>query len=249
SSAPICALTAASSPSSSSSRIAATCTPSSFVSTRMFCGSSVFESSAASTVGFQCSRSEYTLTISDAPSAHPTSKAELLPPPVSLTADVARRGVTIAVAVSRSRSSGGKLRERACRRGERARIFQHGREEIAVRAATLERDLHREVTRHDSVPELVPAQRRRDRRAGLRPNRVHGRDRLAPAVLPVVDEHALALLLQPLRRHEPGMPRFEQTRRLLGEVVGLLERRAPRDRCHHVNAVGAARLDVTREPD
>src|SRR4051794_470469 len=130
-------------------------------------------------------------------------------------------------------SSGSKLRERACGRRERARIFQHRREEIAVRAAALERDLHREVARNDSVPEFLPPKRRRHGRAGLRPHRVDGRDRLAPAVLPMIDEHALALLLQPLSRHEPGMPRLEQPRRLLGEVVCLLEGRAPRDRRDH----------------
>ena len=116
-------------------------------------------------------------------------------------------------------------------------------------AAALERDLHREVARLDPVPQLLPAKRRRHRRAGLRPHRVHGRDRLAVPVLPVVDEHALALLLQPLRRQQPGMPRLEQPRRLLREVVRLLERRAARDRRDDVDPVGAARLHVARQAD
>ena len=67
------------------------------------------------------------------------------------------------------------------------------------------------------------------------------------AVLPVVDEHALALLLQPLRRDLARVALLEQPRRLLREVVGLLERRPARDRRDDVDAVGAARLHVARQ--
>ena len=130
------------------------------------------------------------------------------------------------------------------RRGERTRILQHGRVEIAVLFDPLERLLHAEVARPDRRRQLLPAKRRRDRSAGLGANRVHGGDRLAVAVLPVVDEHALALLLQPLGRDLARVALLEQPRRLLGEVVGLLERRPSRDRRDDVDSVGAARLHV-----
>src|SRR5512133_4257551 len=88
-----------------------------------------------------------------------------------------------------------------------------------------------------------------DRSAGLRADAVDGRDRLPPAVLPVVDEDALALLLQPLGRDLARMPLLEQAGGLLREGVRLLEGRAPRDRRDHVDAVGAARLHVAGQAD
>ena len=86
---------------------------------------------------------------------------------------------------------------------------QHRLEQVAVLVHARERLAHAEVARPHLLAELLPAQRRRDRRARLWPHRVRRGDRLAVPVLPVVDEHAAALLLQPLRRHEPRVLRFE----------------------------------------
>ena len=94
--------------------------------------------------------------------------------------------------------------ERAQRRPERLAAAQHRLVQVAVLLDALERDRHREVARADRVGQLLPAERRRDGRAGLRAHGVDRRDRLAVAVLAVVDEHALALLLQPLGRDLAG---------------------------------------------
>ena len=59
----------------------------------------------------------------------------------------------------------------------------------------------------------------------LRPHRVDRRDRLAVAVLAVVDEHARPLLLQPLGRHLTGMLGLELPREQLRELVRVVERR------------------------
>jgi hypothetical protein len=60
----------------------------------------------------------------------------------------------------------------------------------------------------------------------------------------MVDEDAAPLALQPLRRHEAGMPRLEQPGGGGREVVRLPEARAATDRREHVDPVGAARLHV-----
>src|SRR5205085_5172090 len=60
---------------------------------------------------------------------------------------------------------------------------------------------------------------------------------------------ALALLLHPLGRKLAWMTLLEQARRALGEVVRLLEGRAPRDRRDDVDPVRAARLHVARQPE
>ena len=69
----------------------------------------------------------------------------------------------------------------------------------------------------------------------------------SPRVLAVVDEHALALVLQPFGRDQPRVPLLEPSRHALRERVGLLEGRSARNRDEHVNPVGAARLDVGLE--
>src|SRR6187402_28752 len=80
---------------------------------------------------------------------------------------------------------------------ERLTAAEHRLEEVAVLLDALERLAHAEATRRHVLRELVPAKRRRDRSAGLRPHGVDRRDRLPSRVLPVVDEYALALALQP----------------------------------------------------
>src|SRR5580765_6136718 len=106
---------------------------------------------------------------------------------------------------------------------------------------------HAEVARPEPRLQLLPAKRRRHRRARLRTHGVHRGDRLAVAVLPVIDENSLALLLQPLGGDLARMAGLEQPRQLLRERVRLRERRTPCDRRDDVDAVGAARLDVARQ--
>ena len=53
-----------------------------------------------------------------------------------------------------------------------------------------------------AVGDLVPAERRRDARVGQRAHRVRGASRAVLRVLVVVEEHAVALLLPPLRGRE-----------------------------------------------
>ena len=97
-------------------------------------------------------------------------------------------------------------------RAERLAATQHRLEEVAVPLDPFERLAPAEVPRPHLLAELLPAQRRRDRRARLRPHRVGRRDRLAVPVLAVVDEDAAPLLLQPLRRHEARVFRLEPPR-------------------------------------
>src|SRR5580765_5922070 len=75
-------------------------------------------------------------------------------------------------------------------------------EQIAVLRDPVEGLAAAEIARSHSLRQLLPAQRRRDRRARLRTHRVNRGDRLAVSVLAVIDEHAAPLLLQPLCRHE-----------------------------------------------
>ena len=118
---------------------------------------------------------------------------------------------------SRRASSSAVAAQLAQRGRQRLAAAQHRLEEVAVPLDPLERDRHREVARPDVLGQLLPAQRRRHGRARLRPHRVDRRDRLAVPVLAVVDEHARALLLQPLGRHLAGMlglePRARAARR------------------------------------
>src|SRR4029077_17180680 len=101
-----------------------------------------------------------------------------------------------------------------------------------------------EVAGAHLLAELLPAERRRDGSARLRPDGGHGGDRLPMSVLSVVDEHAAALLLQPLGGQEAGVLGLQPARDALGELVGVLVRRAPPDRHENVDAVAPARLRV-----
>src|SRR5439155_24772708 len=121
---------------------------------------------------------------------------------------------------------------------------KHRLEKVAVLRDEIERLAAAEVAWYYALGELIPAQGGRDRRARLRPHGVDRGDRLPVAVLPMVDEHAATLLLQPLRCHEPGMLGLEPPRQQLREFVGLLERRTPGDRQEHVDPVGPARLHI-----
>ena len=60
----------------------------------------------------------------------------------------------------------------------------------------------------------------------------------------MVDEHAFALVLQPLGRDQPRVSLLEPARHALRELVGLLVGRSTGDRDEHVDPVGAARLHV-----
>src|SRR5579885_3602762 len=73
--------------------------------------------------------------------------------------------------------------------------------EVAAPLDALEHGGHREPRRLDVV-DLVPLERRRDRRARMRPDRVDRRDRLPLAVLVRVDQDATPPRLRPLRRRE-----------------------------------------------
>src|ERR671913_1422203 len=108
-------------------------------------------------------------------------------------------------------------------RSERLAAREHGAEQVAVPFDPLERLAHSQPTRRHVLRQLVPPQRRRDRRARLRPHRVDRGDRLSPRVLAVVDEDALALVLQPFGRDQPWVPLLELARHALRELVGVLE--------------------------
>ena len=88
---------------------------------------------------------------------------------------------------------------------ERLLRGQHALEEVAVLRDPLEHGVHRERGGIERLVHLVPAQRRRDGRARLRPHRVGRRDRLPLAVLVRVDQDAAPLRLRPLGRRQPGM--------------------------------------------
>src|SRR5262245_49727871 len=103
----------------------------------------------------------------------------------------------------------GQLLQGAC---ECLAACEHGLEQVAVPVDPCERLAHPEATRRDVLRELVPAKRRRDRCARLRAYRVDGGDRLPPRVLTVVDEHALALALQPFGRDQSGVPLLQSAR-------------------------------------
>jgi hypothetical protein len=123
--------------------------------------------------------------------------------------------------------------ERAQRRAERLPPVQHGLEEIALAPHALEDGIHRERCEIELRRQLSPAQGRGDRRPRPRPGGVRGCDRLPPPVLPVIDEDAAPLLLQPLGRQQAGVLGLEPARDELGELVGLVEAVSPGDRDKH----------------
>ena len=92
------------------------------------------------------------------------------------------------------------------------------------------------------VVDLVPAERRRDRRVWLRSDRVHGGDRLALAVLVRVDQDPAAARLRPLGRRELRVRARDRARDDLREPTRVVVGRAPVERDEHVKALAARRL-------
>ena len=92
-----------------------------------------------------------------------------------------------------------------------------------------------------------PSQRRRDRRARLRPDAVGRGDRAVAGVLVVVDEDALAaLLLPPLRGHLAGQPPLELAPERDRRVADVGERPARLDPHVDVHAAAARGLREAR---
>src|SRR4029078_3740730 len=96
------------------------------------------------------------------------------------------------------RGSPGCSTEALQRGAERLPTGERRREQVAVRGNALERDRHREPLGTDILGQLVPAQRRRDRRGRLRAHGIDGGKRLAVTVLPGVEKDGLTRALQPL---------------------------------------------------
>src|SRR5436190_13138771 len=91
--------------------------------------------------------------------------------------------------------------------------------------------------------ELVPIERRGDRRPRPRPNAVRRGDRAIASVLVVVDEYALAaLLLPPLRRHPGGHLALELSAECDRRVPDVGESPARLDPYVDVNAAAAGCL-------
>ena len=114
--------------------------------------------------------------------------------------------------------------------------------DVAERVHALEHDRHRVDRRVELVVDLVPAQRRRDRRVRLRPHGVDGSDRLALAVLVRVDQDAAPARLRPFGRRELRMRARDRAGDDFGERARLLERRAAVERHEHVEALAAGGL-------
>ena len=108
---------------------------------------------------------------------------------------------------------------------------------------------HGEVLGRD-LGQLVPGDRRGDRRARLGPDAVGRGDRAVAGVLVVVDEDALAaLLLPPLRRHLPGQPPLQLAPEGDRGVTDVGERPARLDADVDVHAAAARRLRVAGEAE
>ena len=99
------------------------------------------------------------------------------------------------------------------------------------------------------VVDLVPRQRRRHARVGLRPHRVRAGDRAVLRVLVVVEEDAVALLLPPLARRQRRRAPLDLARERERRAAHLVERPAPLDAHVDVDAARAGRLRPADEPE
>ena len=120
---------------------------------------------------------------------------------------------------------------------------------VAAVGDELRHGAHRELLRVDRR-ELVPRDRRRDRRARERPGRVGRCDGAVAAGLVEVDEDLLAALLLPPRgRHEVGQPALELARDADDAVTHVEELVGRRDPRVDVHAAVAGRLGPRGQPD
>ena len=92
-------------------------------------------------------------------------------------------------------------------------------------------------------------ERRRDPRVRERPDRVRRGDRPVLRVLVVVEEHAVALLLPPLRGGDRRRPPLDVARDREGGPANLRVRPLPLDADVDVDAARAGRLRPADEPD
>ena len=140
--------------------------------------------------------------------------------------------------------------ERADRPRQVLRLGQHRAEELAQTLETLGHVLQREVRGVQVALELVPRERRRDRRAAHRAHDVRRHHRLALAVLSEVDvDLAAALGQRAFDRRDLGQVARHDARHALGEQlrvpVGVARREAHED----VQARGARGLEVRLQAD
>ena len=135
---------------------------------------------------------------------------------------------------------------RAARRASRAAASMPacGSPIAAKRAGTVRT---REVGRL-AVGHLVPGERRRHARVGQRPHRVGRAGRAVLGVLVVVEEHAVALLLPPLRGRERGRAALDLARQRERGAAHLGERPARLDAHVDVHAARAAGLRPAARP-
>ena len=145
---------------------------------------------------------------------------------------------------SRASNPGARAPSRAT--GASSATARAGRRARSTRSSTA---AHRERRRIELGHDLVPAERRRDRRARMRPHRVRRGDRLALAVLVRVDQDAAAARLRPLRRRELRMRAHDRARDELGERARVLVGRAAVERHEDVEALAAGGLRERLEPD
>ncbi len=147
-----------------------------------------------------------------------------------------------------------RLRRRQPHRLERGsellRRGPHALEQVAQLLEPLEDVVDPEVLRRDALVDLLPQQRRRDRRAGLGTQRVDGGDVRAPAVHVVVDEDlAGALVDLPRHRHVLAVGAFDRPAERADEVAHLVVGPAGFDRHVDLDPGRARGLRVPREPE
>ena len=132
-----------------------------------------------------------------------------------------------------------------------ARPREHRRPEIAELLEARGDVVDPEVFDLDVALDLLPRHRRRDGRARVRADRVDRRERAAPGVLVVVDEHAPhgRVRLRVDRGKQPRVATRDLGRQALGERPHLVLRRSAHDRDVHVDAARAGRLRVARHPE